>query len=741
VLAVDRDRALITRILGSPKRGPSIAHGEIAMLQHRSVLLIACGAAFVVGCFGAPTNNDDPGADPACQLDSKSEKSPGYPFDVAKFGTDVMPVLARSCGTGGCHGAPTGNSGFTVWANAKVGDCDFGKTFNSVVSKVDLTTPSNSRLIAAVSGGSAVHPFRFPPNAPELAKLQGFVTTAADAFAADGGGVTAPPGPSPFNATVFATSIQPMLERCTGAGCHSDAAGGMTLKAAPAAGSAELTDNFLAVTSRANLSAPDTSLIYVQATRVHASGASRPVDATQAQTLLAWIEDAKKNAGSNPNPTCAPVEKFNVGVFRSEVVPVLSGAVDLNVPGGQGRGAGCMSVACHGIDRGPGKLSLLPTVDAATQLQNFACFVNLASPSASEILACPLNQPGCRKYPHPGQDVLGGANDLNYQRMLAFVYGAKADVSPLDFAFFVRRINPIFSDINAVEDGAQGRSCSDSGSCHGVSVAGQVPPNGSDFPIIPSASGLDRLTFNFVSATGFANFLNPGESSLFLYPTNEIANRAAHPFATGLPHPGGADFAPDSAEALAILQWTAGLRPDARGFQRNWLVVGDFPGAQITDQTLIDETAVTPSIFDPGGGSFNRGEWDGTFSDRAEVDLNLAFPRAATGGRVAYAMSYAINTVPRQIQAQVVVTTNNPVRIYIDGALVAQNDQSGGTTAFLTLKAAGTGAKPTRILIKLLQRAGDARFAFSAQLRDQLGQLLTDGSRELVFTLGPNGGI
>lgn len=706
-------------------------------------LFVAYTAPFITGCSGS-SDEQDPAANPECQLDSKSEKSPGYPYDVAKFGSDVMPLLAKSCGTLGCHGAPQGNSGFIVWATAKPGDCDFGKTFNSTVAKVDLTTPSNSRLTAVLTGGSATHPLRYPENAPELVTLQTFIQTAATVLATDGGtGVTPPPGPSPFNATVFTDTIQPMLERCVAAGCHADgsAAGGLTLKAAPAVGSPDSTANFVAVTSRANLENPVASLIYVQATTTHASGASKTVDATQAAALLAWIEDAKLNAGKNPNPTCAPVEKFNIGVFRNEVLPILSGALDLNQPGGVGRGAGCMSIACHGIDRGPGKLSLVPTADAAVQLQNFACFVDLNAPSSSEILACPLNSFGCRLQPHPGQDVLDGANDLNYQRMLAFVYGAKANVSPLDFAFFVRKINPIFSDINAVEGGAQGRTCADTFSCHGVSVAGQIPPNGSDFPIIPVASGLDRLTFNFVSATGFANFLNPGESSLFLYPTNEIANREDHPFATGLPHPGGEDFATDSAEALAILQWAAGLRPDGQGFQRNWLVVGDFPASLITDQTLIDEITVSPSIFDRGGGSFNRGEWDGLFSDRAQVDLNVAFPRAATGGRVAYAASYAINTVPRPIQAIVTFATNNPIRVYVDGALVAQNDQGGGTTAFVNLKAAGPGAKPVKILVKLLQRANDNAFAFTAQFRDQLGALLTDATREVVFTLGLNGGI
>jgi hypothetical protein len=396
---------------------------------------------------------------------------------------------------------------------------------------------------------------------------------------------------------------------------------------------------------------------------------------------------------------------------------------------------------CHGADRGPGKLSLLATADTATQLQNFACFVDLASPLGSDILACPLNLPSCRHTPHPGQNVFGGSTDLNYQRVVGFVLGANASVSPFDFAFFARRINPIFNDVNAVEQGAQGRSCADTVACHGVAVAGQRPPNGSDFPILPNASDRSRLTVNFAAATGFVNFLNPGESSLVLYPTNGIADRMAHPFATGLPHPGGADFAVDSSEAQAILQWATGLRPDAGGFQRNWLVEGDFPATRIADPTLVDETRLAPAIFDTAGGAFNRGEWDGLFSDRAQVDLNTAFPRAATGGRVAYAVSYALNTAPRALVAQLAVATQNPIRIYLDGVLAAQNDQGGGASAVVNLPAAGAGARPVRILIKLLQRSTDASFAFTAQLRDELGTLLTDATGELVFTLGPHGGF
>lgn len=705
-------------------------------LEIRSAFALAVLSA---ACAGEMSNTDST-TDPSCQLDSKDEKTPGYPFDVDAFTRDVLPIVTSSCAAGGCHGAPTGNASFTVWASAQPGTCDFGKTFNNVVHQVDLTTPSNSRLIAAVSGGIAGHPFTFPADAQQLATLRSFAESAARTYANGGGGVTPPPGPSPFDYRVFQSAIQPMVERCATAGCHATAAGGFTLKPMPSA-DPDLSANFVAITSRTDLTSPEKSLIYTQATVVHASGASKTVTSDEAAALLAWIQQAKQNAGSNPNPTCAPISKFNAGVFATDVFPILAGDLDLNAVGGQGHGAGCAATVCHGTDRGPGKFSLPPAADTATKLQNFACFVNLAAPSSSEILACPLNNPGCRNYPHPGQDVLGGATDFNYQRIVGYVLGANADVSPFDFAFFVRKINPIFNDVNAVQGGAQGRSCSDSTSCHGVAVAGQVPPNGSDFAMIPNASDLSRLTFNFVSATGFANFLNAGESSLFLYPTNEIANRTAHPFATGLPHPGGLDFATDSDEARAILTWANGLRPDANGFANNWLVAGDFPATRTSDPTLVDETTVAPAIFDRAGGAFNNGQWDGLFATSAQVDLNAAFARTATSGRAAYAVAYALNTMPRQLVVQMNVTTQNAIRIYIDGVLVAQNDQGGGASTVMTLAPAGPGNKPTRILIKLVQRSTDPTFAFSAQLRDELGQLLTDTTRELVFTLGPHGGI
>ena len=81
------------------------------------------------------------------------------------------------------------------------------------------------------------------------------------------------------------------------------------------------------------------------------------------------------------------------------------------------------------------------------------------------------------------------------------------------------------------------------------------------------------------------------------------------------------------------------------------------------------------------------------------------------------------------------------MQVYADGVLVAQNPNSGGTTAIMTFKASAEGTKATKVLVKLLQRANDAQFSFTAQFADQFGVNLTDLTGELVFTLGPDGGV
>src|SRR5262249_44632407 len=189
----------------------------------------------------------------------------------------------------------------------------------------------------------------------------------------------------------------------------------------------------------------------------------------------------------------------------------------------------------------------------------------------------------------------------NSQRLLSYPFAAKTVATPIDFAFSARQIDTIFNDVNAVQGGAQNRTCADVVACHGVTIAGQRPPNGSNFAILANATSKDRLGANFASALNFINFLSPQGSSLFMYPTDEIANLAGNRFATGLHHPGGLDFAVNSVQATAILTWAAGLRPDGQGFHQNWLVGGDYAAAAITDPTAIDEVNVKPSLFDPDG--------------------------------------------------------------------------------------------------------------------------------------------
>lgn len=702
-------------------------------------LLASVTAPLMVGCFGGgPSEENPPNLDPACQLNSVGEKEPGYPFSIQTFRNDVLPPLIADCSAAGCHGAAAAG-GFQLWADALSNDCNFGKSFNEVASIINLQAPDDSRLLIVPSVREGhVNPYAAPTN-PTYVALKTFVDTAVARYAADGGGVVPPVGDAnPFDLTVFTTDVNPAFDRggCSASGCHGSAAGGFTLVANATAAN-DVKANYDAAVLKSSLAGePNQARTYFKATNAH-SGSSAMVAADSAK-LLAWITAAKNVAPPNGNIGCAPIDKFNLGVFTSEILPILTGEIDYNAADRQGRGAGCMSPACHGTSRGPGSLSLIRSDDPATTLQNFVCFVDLTSPSQSEIVNCPLN--GECRIPHPGQDVLFGANDLNYQRIIAFLFGAKADVSPHDFAFFARKINPIFNDPDATVDGGAVETCSGTNACHGIAVVGQTPPNGSDFGIIPNASEITGLTVNFVSATGFVSFLNPNQSSLFLYPTDEIANRD-NPFATGLPHPGGPDFAVDSEEALLILKWAAGLRPDAQGFVRDWLVAGDFPAQLITDRVSIDEATVKPKIFDRGGGSFNSGEWDGFFSDEAEVDLNIPFNRDATAGRVAFASTYVINTDSRDIDAQLVVTTDNPVRIYIDGRLAGSNDQGGSTTAIALLKASNRREGTAHVLIKLLQRANDNDFSFTAQFRDDIGNVLTDETGELVFTLAQNGGI
>jgi hypothetical protein len=699
-----------------------------------------------------PTNGAD------CQIQTASGHAPGWPFDLPTFRMQVLPLLLNNCATSGCHASPQGNGGFIVWPDAAPGNCSYAKTFNNFISKVDLTNPPNSPVYFAVNGGDPMHPLVLQANDARLLTLLTFIQAAATNQAGPSAPPMMPPPPAanPFDYAVYQATIQPILDTaemvgCALASCHGGPTGqgGLKLVPMPAPNSADMQANFNAVTALTNLATPEQSLIYIQATNRHASGASKIVSAMQGQAILDWIKKAQGNngamggSGGTPPPTqpsssCPSAQLFNQAVFQAEIQPILFGQVDLNNPGSPTVTTGCARATCHGADRTGGALVLKQTNSAASNLQAFACFVNLTDPVSSDILACPLNLASCRHAPHPGSTIFSGPLDKNYERILTYIYAAKTAATPLDFAFFARKVSPIFSDPSL--GGAPNRSCGD---CHGVAVAGQPAPNGSNFPVLADAGDKQRLLFNFGSASNFINFIQSTGSSLFLYPTDEVAD-PQNPFSTGLQHPGGFDFSPTSAPALAILAWAQGLRPDGQGFSGNWLVAGDYLTAAVTDPTGIDEANVKPTIFDPAGTSqYNNGLWDGLFSATATVvDLNAAFPRSTAIGRTAYASAFIINTTVSDIQAMITVTSPDAIRLYANGtALIQSTNASAGVSGLVTLPSFSSAKVTTHLLVKVFQPTTVPSFSFAVRFQDQFGNSLTNASGELVIKLSPDGGI
>jgi hypothetical protein len=509
----------------------------------------------------------------------------------------------------------------------------------------------------------------------------------------------------------------------------------------PALDSADMHANFDRVTQLCDTSNPQQSKFYLQAITRHASGSSAVVSTDQAKTILDWISGAKAVVLNTPTTkSCADVKNFNVGVFQHDIEPILFGQIDLNNPGSTRVTSGCSRGPCHGTDRGPGTFVVKETATAAENLASFACFVNLQDPVLSTVLACPLDAASCPSYPHPGQNVFGSAADLNYQKVLSYLYTGKASSTPIDFAYFVRRVQPIFDD--RANSGLVSSSCSNQ-VCHGVTVAGQAPSNRSDFPIIANAGDPARLQANFSAAINFTNFLSPTGSSLYLYPTDAIADKSASPFSTGLHHTGGADFAVGSPQATAILSWAGGLRPDSSGVNHNWLVAGTYSAAQISNSTGVDEVNVTPAIFDPMGASqFNGGQWDALISDNATIDLGTEFPQGQTAGRVAYAVAYVLNTTQSDLPAIIHVQSANPIKLYVDKTPVQETlGASQEATAVTTFPAFSTSGRSTRLLLKVLQRSQDAQFNFKVWFTDQNQNILSAQSGELVLKLAPGGGV
>ncbi|WP_394839361.1 hypothetical protein LVJ94_20965 [Pendulispora rubella] len=579
---------------------------------------------------------------------------------------------------------------------------------------------------------------------------------------AGGGGV----GPtSYFDYAVFREKIQPALDKaeetgCTAQACHGGGAGGFTLVAAPAAESDDEKANFekmtdyTSATKKVDLDVPNNSEVYKRAnpaTGRHGGG-SKKFTEDQTGDLLRWIQAAKAakdaaeptpgqpgDAGVPQGNGCVPVGQFNVGAFQSDILPILTGDKDYNVPDQVGNGNGCAGGTCHGQDK-PGALTIKKGASAADNLKSFACYVNSTNPVQSQILICPLGKNNCKKSPHPGNAVFRNATDLNYQRLLSFLYATKTATTPLDFAFFARQVAPIFESTQTLGS----RPCAETTACHGVTEETQAPPNGSHFPMVAGASDKPRLLFSFNSAANFTSFLEARDSYLFLYPTNLIADPAASPFATGRNHTGGKLINASSVEADNILTFARGLRLVGDGFNTNWLLGGDYPGINnIDQQTSVPgkEETITPSIFDKQGTRTFQGDiWDGFFSRSTFINLNERFQRNVQIDRAAFAAAYVVNLTTNDISAKITVRSPNELKLYVDQQEAVKDETIESTQIVANLTAPKADKKSTRILLKMLQRAGGTnQFGFSLLITDRDGNKIPE--KDIVIKLSPDGGI
>jgi hypothetical protein len=702
--------------------------------------LAACGGG---GGGGTPPPIDEPAE---CDLDADLEPYPGYPYRFDTFKSTILSDLQSSCVGGGCHTAPNGIGGFNVFpASEKL--CPDVQTFKSFIGKVDYRNVSGSILLKNMNGGDAHTPSFV--DSPLTTKLTDFVQAAADeANPSDGGS-------NLFDKATFASDVQPALDAagCAVTGCHAapNGAVGFSLTANPAAGSAELDANFATVTSLKyidqTVDSADQTKLYVYATNGHQGP---KLDGSDDTALQAWIQAGLDKVDPGDEPVvCADEGDFNVGVFGSEIRPMLEGEIDYNdIDSGVVR-TGCARGPCHGDPSfaSAGKFYLDPNGSDEELLDSFRCFVNPENPANSQLLLCPLNLSGCRSGSrHPGEDIFESVQDLNYQKLLSYVYAARSGASPLDFAFFVRKINPIFSDVDACIEA--NTACADGG-CHELQNDGTAD-GGSNFPLIRDAFEEEELVFNFNSASNFVlfDFENANQSSLVLYPTNGIADVDNNVLATGDEHPGGECFAVDSQFALDIEKFAAGLRPDGDGFLRDFLVAGVFPAGDVTDKAApFNEDTVTPTIFDLSGqsGQFNEGQWDGLFSANQVVNLfdDQAFPGAAGGAnQLAYAVAYVVNATGNPIDVVVTAASlENDLQLFVENQTSLGRDGNNASVT-VTLEPFDEVKAPTRILLKVFQEEGDVNFDFTMNFADDNGVPLTDATQELVFVLsGKNGGI
>jgi hypothetical protein len=545
----------------------------------------------------------------------------------------------------------------------------------------------------------------------------------------------------PFDVQRFEAEILPDLQAtCARAGCHLGDGGSGYRVWVDSDSSCATVESFNAFYARTDFAVEvDNSPILrtIDGTTEHPGS---PIDPQLVAEIRGFIQDAHVQYTGEAGPGgCAPATRFDLAVFEDEIMPYFEALVDYNDTDTGRSNVGCARSECHGRDRGPGTFHIDPSRTPAANLDSFRCFVNLQNPSASQALACPLNLSTCQAAPHPGADVFFGVDDLNYQKLFAFVLAAKNGDQPLDFAFFVRKINPMLNDENAVQDGLIGLTCASQG-CHSA-----PSDNGVNFDIIPEATTPQDLFINYVEAAKFVYAPNVTQSSLFMYPTNQVAN-PDNAAATNQQHPGGECFAVADQEALDVLEFAGGLRPDGQGFLHHFLVAGLFPAIDVTDEPVENENLTTPRIFDRSGqsGQFNQGLWDLHSSAGENVDFLQAFSVADAEAQLAFAVAYVLNTTPNDLDIVITVRSENDVMLLagtaLDSFATTVGRDGADATLSVSLSPFESSQKLTRLMVKAYQQADEPGLGFSIQFTDDNGNLLTNATGELVFALGGEGG-
>lgn len=420
----------------------------------------------------------------------------------------------------------------------------------------------------------------------------------------------------------------------------------------------------------------------------------------------------------------APAFPFDFQRFEAELWPELQ--------------ASCGTSGCHLAPAGrDSAYEVWPaTAGPCPEVQSFQSFYHRV-----DFRVDPASSPLLRKLDGTDPHTPSFADSPLLAELRAFVdaghveyTGAVAPDALLDFAFFARKIDPMFNDPDAVQGGTLDLTCATQG-CHGPPE--DEPDSGTNLVVIPAATDPADLFTNFVAASRFVHAPAPDRSSLLLYPTNLVAD-TSNPSATGLEHPGGACFALDDPQAADLFKFTGGLRPSSQGFLQDFLVAGLFAATDVTDQALSMEQTVEPAIFDASGQDeqYHQGLWDGYFSPGEIIDLRQAFQVEDAPDRLAYAVAYAANTTASALDIVVSVDSANDVALFVgEDSGVGRDGQ--GVSVSASLPPFADGKDVTRIMLKVFQQPGETTFGFDMQLTDDNGNLLTDATRELVFVLSP----